>query len=163
MVASASGLQSPAQWIYWGVSGRILFSLITLLGTLLFAYIVQRRLAPLLAAAPDPRFNQPGKRLGRVLQFWLAQWRHPRYPLAGTLHILVFAGFLILAARAFTLLILGIDDGFVMPGLSGEMGRAYDVVRDYASTVVFACMVFLMVRRAVFRPARYATPGKSGR
>ena len=163
MVASASGLQSPAQWIYWGVSGRVLFSLITLLGTLLFAYIVQRRLAPLLAAAPDPRFDQPGRRLGRVLQFWLAQWRHPRYPLAGTLHILVFAGFLILAARAFTLLILGIDDGFVMPGLSGEIGRAYDVVRDYASTVVFACMVFLIVRRAMFRPARYATPGKPGR
>ena len=78
MIASASAQQSPAQWTWWGVPGWALFSVITLLGTLGFAYIVKRRLAPLLAAAPDPRFDHPRQRLGHVLQFGTAQGGHSR-------------------------------------------------------------------------------------
>ena len=50
-----------------------------------------------------------------------------------------------------------------MPGLSGSAGHVYDVVRDYATTVVFLCMVVLIIRRAVFQPARYAVPAKYGK
>ena len=54
-----------------------------------------KRLTPLFRARPDLRFDRPWARLARVAQFWLAQWRHPRYPAAGLIHILIFAGFLI--------------------------------------------------------------------
>ncbi|MFI5106639.1 MAG: 4Fe-4S dicluster domain-containing protein, partial [Terriglobales bacterium] len=122
-----------------------------------------KRLAPLARGERDFRFDRPLQRLGRVLQFWLGQWKHPRFPTAGILHILVFAGFIILAARAFSLLILGVDDGFVMPGLSGSAGHVYDVIRDYATTLVFVCMAVLIIRRAAFKPARYAVPAKYGK
>lgn len=163
MIASVMGLQSPAQASYGWISGRVLYSAIPLLGVACFLYIVARRLAPLLEAAPDLRFDRPLARLARVLQFWLGQWRHPRYPAAGIAHVLIFAGFLILAARAFTLLVLGVDDAFVFPGLSGGFGYVYGVVRDYATTVVFACMLVLIARRAAFPPARYATPASYGK
>ncbi len=156
-------MHSPAQATYWLIQGKTMYLVLHLFGLACFSYIVARRLAPLVRGERDFRFDRPLLRLGRVLQFWLGQWKHPRFATAGILHILVFAGFMILAARAFTLLVLGVDDSFVMPGLPGTFGHVYDVVRDYATTLVFACMVVLIIRRAVFKPARYAVPAKYGK
>jgi Fe-S oxidoreductase len=136
---------------YWLISGRNLFLFLHLLGLACFAYIGARRLTPLLRAQRDFRFNRPLERLAKVLQFWLAQWRHPRYRFAGIIHILIFAGFLILASRAFSLLALGISDRFVV-----EPGGLYNTVRDYASTVVLLCMGIAIIRRLFFPPARFA-------
>jgi Fe-S oxidoreductase len=136
--------------MFWLIRGRDLFLFLHLLGLFCFAYVVARRLTPLLRAQHDFRFDQPLARLGRVLRFWLAQWRHPRYRFAGAIHILIFAGFLILASRAFAVLAMGISDRF-----AGESGGLYDKVRDYASTVVFLCMGVAIVRRLAFAPARY--------
>jgi Fe-S oxidoreductase len=156
------GLQSAADTTFWLIPGRILFLIIPFLGTLLFAYIVARRLTPLLRAQRDFRFDHPLLRIGNVLKFWLGQWRHPRYRFAGTIHILIFAGFILLATRAFTLLIQGVSPNFVMPGLSGDAGRIYGIITDYAATVVFLCMAIAVMRRVVFKPARYAVPARYG-
>lgn len=156
-------IQSPAHATYWLIQGRLLFLIIYLLGTACFSYIVARRLQPLFRGERDFRLDQPLRRLGRVLQFWLGQWKHPRYRLAGTIHLLIFAGFIILATRAFSVLALGVSDSFVMPGLSGKAGHVYSLVADYASTVVFFCMVVAATRRLVFRPARYSVPARYGK
>jgi len=145
------------------VPSRSLFLTIHVLGVACFLYIVAKRLVPLTRAERDPRFDRPLIRLGRVLKFWLGQWKHPRYKFAGTIHILVFAGFILLAARAFTVLIVGVSENFVMPGLSGRAGPIYDIVTDYAATIVFLCMVVAAIRRLVFKPARYAVPAKYGK
>ncbi len=157
------GIQSVEQVRSWLVDGRLLFLMIHLLGIASFAYIVARRLVPLLRAAPDLRFDRPLARLGRVFKFWLGQWKHPRYKAAGTLHILIFAGFILLAMRAFTVLIVGISPTFVMPGLSGETGHIYEIATDYAATVVFLCMIVAIVRRLAFKPARYEVPARFGK
>ena len=139
-----------------------LYVAIHLGGLACFATIIARRLTPLVRARSDPRFDRPFLRAARVGKFWLAQWKHPRYPLAGVLHILIFAGFVVLAVRAFRLLLLRVWDP-ALPMFPGEAGHLYDVVTDYAATVVFACMVFAIVRRLVFRPARYAVPQRFGK
>jgi Fe-S oxidoreductase len=157
------GIQSVVDVTSWLAPGQTLFLAIHALGLAGFAYIVARRLAPLLHAERDLRFDRPLARLVKVLKFWLGQWKHPRYRTAGTMHILIFAGFILLAMRAFTVLIVGVSPNFVMPGLSGETGRAYEVLTDYAATVVFLCMVFAIVRRALFKPARYEVPAKFGK
>jgi len=144
-------------------SGRDLFLIIHILGVACFAYIITKRLAPLLHAQRDFRFDRPLSRLRMVLKFWLGQWKHPRYRGAGTLHILIFAGFLLLALRAFTVLIVGVSPGFVMPFLSGKAGEIYNLVTDYATTVVFICMVVAIARRLVFKPARYEVPERYGK
>src|ERR1039458_6241508 len=147
----------------WLVAGRTLFLTIHLLGVLLFAYIVAMRLVPLFRGQRDFRFDQPLVRLGRVLKFWLGQWKQPRYKLAGTLHIFIFVGFIVLALRAFSTLIVGVSQNFVMPGLAGRAGPVYDIVTDYAATIVFLCMVIAVIRRLVFKPARYAVPARYGK
>ena len=61
------------------------------------------------------------------------------------------------------MLIVGVSDNFVMPGLSGRAGQIYDIITDYAATIVFLCMVIAVVRRLVFKPARYAVPARYGK
>jgi Fe-S oxidoreductase len=156
-------LISPASASLFGIPAKILFVLIPLIGIGVFAYIMKRRIEPLLKAAPDNRFNRYSERMQAVLKIWLGQWRHPRYRLAGVLHIVVFFGFLILAARSTQLVILGFVDDFTLPGLRGAWGQLYNGVKDYAGTAVFICVVILAVRRLAFRPARYAVPERYGR
>ncbi|HEY1341890.1 MAG TPA: electron transfer flavoprotein, partial [Bryobacteraceae bacterium] len=131
------GFDSPAQATYWFVQGRILFSILYLLGIGCFVYIAAKRLAPLYRAQADSRFDRPWLRLARVAQFWFAQWRHPRYPSVGALHIAIFAGFLVLVIRAFFLLSLGISGETASGDTPGIIARIYGVARDYAITVVF--------------------------
>ena len=154
---------SAVQLTAWLDAGRSLFLIIHILGVAAFAYIVYRRLVPLLRAESDPRFDHPLKRAQNVLKFWLGQWKHPRYKTAGILHILFFSGFILLAARAFTVLLVGVWPNFALPGLTGETGRLYEAVTDYAATVVFFCMIFAIVRRLAFKPARYAVPPRFGK
>ncbi len=156
-------LQTPAQAAYWLISGQVLFLIINVFGLTCFSYIVAKRLTPLVRGERDFRFDRPLVRLERVLQFWLGQWKHPRYRFAGTVHILIFVGFIILATRAFSLLILGVSENFGVANSSGTVGHIYEVIADYAATIVFTCMVIAALRRMVFRPARYEVPAKYGK
>jgi len=154
---------SPATAVLAGMPAKVLFALIPLVGMAFFAWILLRRVAPLLRAAPDPRFQRIPERIVLVLKLWLAQWRQPRYMVAGVLHIVVFFGFLILAARSTQLVVLGVVDGFVIPGFGGALGAIYNIVKDIAATSVFLAVAILAVRRAFFKPARYAVPEKLGK
>ena len=146
----------------WLVPGHASFLVIHVLGITCFSYIVARRLVPLFRAQRDLRFNKPFTRLGRVFKFWMGQWRHPRYKTAGTIHILIFAGFILLAVRAFSVL-FGVSEDVGAAGFSAEVRRAYNIVTDYAATVVFLCMVVAAIRHLVFKPARYAVPARYGK
>ncbi len=154
---------SPATATIAGLPANLLFLLIALVGIGVFAWVMARRLVPLRRAAPDARTGRIPERVAAVLKYWLAQWRHPRYMLAGVLHIIVFLGFLVLAIRSTELVLLGIFAGFRMPGLDGAVGVAYDVVKDYASTAVFVAVVILAIRRAFFKPRRYDVPETLGK
>ena len=138
----------------------LLCSLLQLLGLACFAYIVAKRLSPLLQAQRDFRLDRPWLRVQKLLKFWLGQWKHPRYRAAGTIHLFIFAGFLILATRAFYLLLFGLPDDFAAPS---TVARLYDVVADYAATVVFLAVSIAAVRRVIFKPPRYAVPPKYGK
>jgi len=146
--------------MFWGVSVPTLALLIQFLGLACFAYIVARRLAPLARGERDLRFDRPWLRMRHVVKFWFGQWKHPRYRVAGILHLLIFAGFLILATRAFYLLTLGLSDDFMA---AGAVGRMYDAVADYAATIVFLAVSAAAIRRVVFQPARYAVPERYGK
>jgi len=149
-------IQSPAQATFWFVQGRVLFWIINLLGSALFAYIVAKRMAPLLHGQRDMRFDRPLIRLGRLAQFWFGQWRHPRYIAAGVIHILLFAGFIVLVIHTVSLMALGTSNH------PAAAGGVYGAISDYAATVVFLCMVAAIVRR-LLKPARYAVPTRYGK
>jgi Fe-S oxidoreductase len=155
-------LISPASATILGIPANIIYILIPLIGIGTFAYIMARRLKPLLKAAPDDRFNRIPERIRSVVKFWLAQWRHPRYMLAGVVHILLFAGFLILWARSTQLMFIGFVNGFQLPGFSGAFGDFYNIIKDLATTWVLVAVIIGAVRRGIVKPARYAVPPRYG-
>ncbi len=158
-----SALTSPAAASLFGIPTVIFAILIPVVGTAIFAYIMIRRMAPLFKAAPDDRFCCIGQRIGMILKIWLAQWRQPRYLLAGILHIFIFGGFVILGARSTQLVILGFAENFVLPGFSGVFGQIYNLLKDYAATWVLIACVIAAARRGIFAPARYAVPSRYGK
>ena len=158
-----SALISPANALYFGLPGKSIFILIPLIGIGIFAYIMIRRIGPLRKAAPDPRFGRVGERIRSVLKYWLGQYKHPRYLLPGIMHILLFSGFLILSVRSLTLVMMGFIDGFVMPGLGGDLGHVYGALKDLATTFVLLAALVLIIRRGIFKPARYAVPPRYGK
>ncbi len=159
-----SVLISPATYWLFGFIPLALFSLlIPLAGSAAFVYIIARRTAPLTRANPDSRFDRMLERAERVFKLWLGQWRHPRYMAAGVMHIFLFAGFIILSVNSINMVIVGISDGYRLPGLGGIFGHVYDFIKVYASTWVLLAVIFAAYRRVVVRPERYKVPPRYGK
>ncbi|SMC36312.1 Fe-S oxidoreductase [Desulfocicer vacuolatum DSM 3385] len=159
-----SPLIGPASFKFFGVFPAAVFSfVIPVVGVAFFAYIMARRLAPLVKAAPDNRLNDIPNRIKNLAVIWLAQYRQPRYRVAGICHIVIFAGFLILSIRSTSLVIIGLSDGFALPGFDGALGSVYNFFKDYAATAVFIACIVAAYRRLVTKPSRYAVPEKYGK
>lgn len=154
----------PASFKLFGFFPTIILSfLLPVVGVGLFSYIMARRIAPLVRSAPDYRFDNIGQRIRQLIVIWLGQIKQPRYMLAGVLHIVIFAGFLILSIRSTSLVIIGLSDGFVLPGFDGWLGSVYNFLKDYAATAVLIACIIAAYRRGIKRPARYAVPEKYGK
>lgn len=159
-----SPLIGPANFMFFGFfPAAILSVLIPVVGVALFTYIMARRIAPLVRAAPDNRFDKIPERIKNLLMIWLAQWRQPRYMVAGVLHIIIFAGFLILSIRSISLVVIGMSHDFVLPGFDGIIGDIYNFLKDYAATAVLIACIVAAFRRGIVKPARYAVPAKYGK
>jgi len=156
MLAAA---EVPALAPYRIIEATFVIAVLQIFGLACFAYIVVRRLAPLFRAERDVRLDRPWLRIQKLVKFWFGQWKHPRYRVAGTLHLCIFAGFIVLATRAFYLLIFGLTNDFIA---AGSIGRAYDVVADYFATIVLFAVSLAAARRIFYKPARYAVPAKFG-
>jgi len=152
----------PADVAILGVPAPALVLFVLAVAAALFCYIMYRRLDLLRRLMPDPRFSEIGTRLKLALIYGFLQFRQPRYLGAGILHILLFAGFVILSLRSLTLIGLGFSSSFHLPFLSGYAGFVYEIIKDYTVLVVLSVCVIAMIRRAVFRPARYDHPGAGG-
>jgi Fe-S oxidoreductase len=156
-------LISPASSCILGIPGWIVFLLFPIVGVALFTYIIARRLAPLTLAAPDPRLDRIPLRLLNMLKYAVAQYRQPRYMLAGIIHILIFAGFVIISLHSITLVISGIKEGFRLPLMDGTLGHIYGVFKDFAGTFVLIACIAAIIRRVYVKPARYAVPPQYGK
>jgi Fe-S oxidoreductase len=153
----------PARYAVMHIPLIIFSVLIPVTGVAVFTYIIAKRLAPLVKAAPDHRFDNIIGRLKQLFFIWLAQWRQPRYRLSGVLHILIFAGFMILTIRSSAMVIMGIDSHFVVPGLGGVLGVIYSLIKDYAATWVLVACGIAAWRRGIVKPKRYKVPAQYGK
>jgi Fe-S oxidoreductase len=159
-------LISPAHYKFLGFfPGAILSFLYVVVGVGLFAYIMAKRMAPLVLAKPDnSRFSDIPARIMNLLTIWLGQIRQPRYMVAGVLHIVIFFGFLTLSIRTCSLVVIGIFPDFALPGFAADqpIGFIYNMAKDIMATAVLIACAIAAYRRGILRPARYAVPEKYG-
>ncbi|MDA8141360.1 MAG: (Fe-S)-binding protein [Desulfobacteraceae bacterium] len=156
-------LNPPASNWFLFIPAWLIYTLIPVAGITFFIYEIVMRLKPMVLAQPDKPIAELPERVINVIKIWLLQWRHPRYMLAGVVHILLFAGFLILGLRSTELMFVGIKSGFTFPGMGGTLGAIYGVIRSYAATWVLVVALIAIYRRVVSKPARYAVPAKYGK
>ncbi len=138
-------------------------ALIIILGSIaFFTYVMWKRIDLLKRCAPDPRFSDVSERIKMTLLYGFGQLRQPRYFGAGLLHILLFAGFMILSLRSLTLIGRGFSAEFHLPFMTGAIAFGYDAIKDYTVLVVLGVCLIAIARRAIWQPARYAHPGTHG-
>ncbi len=159
-----TALISPAKaWLLGFIPAAFFSLIIPVVGVACFTYIIAKRAAPLVRSKPDPRLDNIIDRILGMLKFAFAQYRQPRYLMAGVLHIILFAGFMILSLRSISLVMIGLSDGFVLPGLGGTTGHVYNILKDIAATAVLVACTVAIIRRGFFRPERYEVPKKYGK
>lgn len=120
----------------------VVMALLLLVAGAFFVWTMNRRIRPILAGAPDVRWDRPGERLKSLLAFGFGQKRlvaRNERP-AGIAHILVFSAFIVLALRTITMVGMGFSKDFHLPFLGQEspLGIAYDVAKE---TVVLGALI----------------------
>lgn len=152
----------PADFPIAGIPAPVLALVILVSAISFFSYIMFRRIDLLRKLMPDHRFSDIWERIKLAVIYGFVQYRQPRYLGAGILHILLFAGFMILSLRSLTLIGQGFSSQFHLPFLTGSPGLFYDILKDYTGLIVLGVCIIAIIRRAVFHPARYAHPGAEG-
>src|SRR6201997_185081 len=142
----------PTEHALFGLSGRLFFGLLLLVAVLAFVYSASRRIRLLLALAPEPRFDRIGLRIRKTLEYAFLQKRMFRDPYAGTFHIFLFTGFLVLTVRTIALVVEGLVPGFVL--LQGRAGDIYTLAKDVFEVLVLVGVAVAVFRRAFGRPKR---------
>jgi Fe-S oxidoreductase/nitrate reductase gamma subunit len=142
----------PTERTILGLPGTWLFGLVLLLSVAAFVYSMSRRVRILLAAGPENRFERIGTRIAKTLEFAFAQKRMFRDFYAGTFHIFLFSGFVVLLVRTVALVVEGLAPGFVL--LSGSAGDAYTLAKDVFEVLVLLGVAMAVFRRAFARPPR---------
>ncbi len=140
---------NPADHTYLGLPGPALQAILLAVSLVVFAWIMWKRIGLLRLGAPDPRLDHIAARLRKLAVVGFGQSRQPRYPVAGILHILIFAGFLVLSVRSIVL----IGEGF-RPGFA-DIGAGYATVKDVTALIVLLSCLVAIARRLIFRPSRY--------
>jgi hypothetical protein len=107
-----------------------------------FGALAWRKLAIVVKLAPEARWDHPLARLQSVLVNGFLQSRMvAREWKPGTMHAVIFLGFVTLLVRKVQLLVIGYNEAFVYPGLAGGMFAFASLGQDEDPPFTFRAMV----------------------
>ncbi len=124
---------------------QIVFIILFLTALLFFARSITRLIKTLRLGKSDDRFGNPPKRLYNVFSIALLQTKLFREPIAGTLHALIFWGFIALSLVVIETILEGIFGSFSFSFL----GNFYRVITF--SQEIFCVLVVISVIGALWR------------
>ncbi|MFZ4619287.1 MAG: heterodisulfide reductase-related iron-sulfur binding cluster [Bacteroidota bacterium] len=124
---------------------QLAFTLVFLGSITLFGFSAKKVLATLRLGKADNRFTDIPKRLKNVLSIAILQTKLMREPVAGTLHVMIFWGFLALSLVVIESIIEGIFGHFSFSFL----GAGYSVITF--SQEIFCLLVMLGVLGSLWR------------
>lgn len=95
--------EHPLLLDYAGIPGWLILLLMGGGAFAAFAFQVQKATRLVLLGTSDDRFDSWGGRISEVMTGWLGQKKVLRDRVAGTMHVMMFWGFLMLASDMFDL------------------------------------------------------------
>jgi len=140
-----------------GLVGHLIFIAI-LLATVILVTVRTRRLVGFLRlGVSDNRFDDPLGRLKTVAINVLLQRRLLNNRLAGTVHLLIFYGFIVITLGTIQLILGGLATSLGLPLVGGD--PVYQVVLDVFAVLVLVSCAVAVYRRVVMRPPRLDNSG----
>jgi Fe-S oxidoreductase len=116
-----------------------------------FAYQVQKATRLVLIGSPDSRFDSWGPRIREFIVGWLGQKKVLRDRIAGTMHVLMFWGFLMLASDMFDLATANYFSSELLPGF---IVGPWNGMVELGYTMALIGCVSAFVRRVAFTPEK---------
>lgn len=127
---------------------NIIFIVIFIAGVVLFTIQIRRIISNIRMGRPVNRNDRPAERFKTMALVALGQSKMVRRPLAGLMHIIIYAGFVIINVEVLEIILDGILGTHRL--FAPYLGRLYDFLigafEVLAAGVVVACVVFLIRR-----------------
>jgi len=136
----------------------ILFAFLLLASLSLFARNALRLTGVLRLGKKENRFDRAGERMARVLTVAFGQSKLLREPLAGTLHALIFWGFVVLLSAVAESICEGLSPGFSFAFL-GPLYPPLLFLEDLFGALVVVAVLVSVIRRLFAPPERLRVAG----
>jgi Fe-S oxidoreductase/uncharacterized membrane protein YciS (DUF1049 family) len=137
---------------------QIIFSIIFLLAFGFLFYNLKRILSYIKLGQPENRFNNPSERIKNVLKIAFGQSKLLQDPIAGTIHFLIFWGFMLFLFAVIETIIQGFYPAFSLHFL-GPVFSAITVVQDIFGLLVIISVLWALFRRFIQRVPRLDVKG----
>jgi Fe-S oxidoreductase len=102
-----------------------------------------------VAKKKDDRFSDVGRRIGNVIKIAFGQSKLLRDPVAGTVHFVIFWGFILFLFSVVEAIIQGFYSPFNLSFL-GPVYSAITIIQDVLGVLVILAVVVALLRRYVF-------------
>ena len=144
-------MEHPLLLEYGSISGWIILLLLGGGSIASFLYQVQKASRLVMVGAPDNRFDSWGARFSEVLTGWLGQKKVLRDRVVGTMHVLMFWGFLMLASD---MLDLASANAFSTKILPESLNGPWNGMVEFGYTMALIGCIAALLRRMVFTPEK---------
>ncbi|RZP08066.1 MAG: (Fe-S)-binding protein [Candidatus Poseidoniales archaeon] len=144
-------MEHPLLQSYGPLDGWHILLLIGGLSIGFFVYQVQKATRLVMIGAKDNRFDSWFTRISEFTIGWLGQKRVLRDRVAGSMHVLMFWGFLMLASDMFDLATANAFSDHVLPGL---LNGPWNGMVELGYTMALIGCVAALIRRVVFTPEK---------
>jgi len=148
----APALVGPTAWMMTGV-------LAIALG--IFAWSTWLSISVVQGGSDEDRLDHLGTRIWKVLEIAIAQKKMFKDPIFGTMHALIFWGFLVLLLRSMVLIYMGFDPQFDFVEATGAFGHWYTFSKDVMEVIVLLMVSYGAFRR-LFAPLERITASAEG-
>lgn len=139
---------------------QVAFAFVLTLALAFFSYSAQRLVRFMRLGTSDFRLGDIPRRVVNFLTIGIAQQKILRDPVAGTLHALVFWGFLVLQVGALEILVHGLFPSFSFAAvLPAPLHWIFLVSQEATAGAVLVAVTVLLYRRIVVKPKRLQGDG----
>lgn len=141
----------PLLQTYGPLDGWMILLIMATVSIGFFTYQVQKATRLVLIGSPDSRFDSWVPRIREFIVGWLGQKKVLRDRIAGTMHVLMFWGFLMLASDMFDLATANYFSSELLPGF---IVGPWNGMVELGYTMALIGCVSAFVRRVAFTPEK---------